>query len=282
MRALASLALWFAVLAAPAQAKGAALASHDLIFVQAQAGGHAGAFLVDTGAPVTVLDAAFAAQAGLRLGADQVLQGGGGARAGRIAEDVVLTAAGGPALRLDPAVADLSEVARGLGRPVAGILGGDYFAVQVVSLDYRTGEARFADPREFAPPPGAAPLIIHSTPYVHAVAEVGGRRAEGLFQIDSGSNLAAAFFTPYARRHFPGVRGAPGRSLGVAGPARSRLAVMDRLELAGRRLEGLVADLANDTHPDDASPGYAGAIGGGAFAGRVLHLDYSRQRMWLD
>jgi hypothetical protein len=191
-------------------------------------------------------------------------------------------AQGGPTIHLDPAVADLGAVARAFGYPIDGILGADYFGAQVLSLDYRAGTARFEDPAKIAPPVTAAPLHVASAPYVRAAAELDGRRVEGVYQIDTGSNLAVAFWTPYARRVFPETPGTPAAGMGVAGAARSRLARLDALDLAGVRLQGLTVDMANDVRPDDAGPAYAGAIGGGAFQGRVLHIDYLRQRMWVD
>jgi hypothetical protein len=253
-----------------------------LMFVNVVANDHLGLFLVDTGAPTTVLDAVYARQIGAKLGEATTLRGGGGAIAGRMAESVQMKAAGGPDTKLDPAVTDLSHLALAFGYPIDGILGADYFGAQVMTLNYRTGNLHFDDPAKISPPPNAEPLHVASAPYVRAVAQMGGRKVEGVYQIDTGSNLAVAFWSPYARKVFPDIPGSPAPGVGVGGAARSRLAQLDALELAGDRLTDVTVDVANDVHPDDAGPAYAGAIGGAAFKGRVLHLDYLRQKMWLD
>ncbi len=268
--------------APPTPAAAAVATSHALAFARVQVNGHEGLFLVDTGAPSSLVDSAFAARARLRLGQVQVLGGGGGFVDGRVADDVSVQAAGGPTLRLDPAVTDLSEIAAMFGHGLDGVLGADYFGRMVLTLDYRTGQARFAEPAAVRPPPGATRLRIISTPFIRAVAQAGDRRVEGSFQIDTGSNTAVSFYGPLARRAFPQVRGTPVPTVGLGGQSRSRMANLDRLDLAGRTLTNVEADYANEMQPDDSPGDFAGVIGGPAFAGRVLHLDYARSVMWLD
>lgn len=268
--------------AAAAQTPAPTPAGHELVFANVSVNGRDALFLVDTGAPTSLIDSAFAAQARLPLGEVQVLGGGGGLVAGRIADNIAIQAEGGPTLRLDPSVTDLAQIADVFGHRLDGILGGDYFGRLVVSLDYRAGRAIFKEPGSVTPPPGATRLRIVSTPFVHAAAQVGQRRAEGSFQIDTGSNTAVSFWAPVARRAFPEVRGTPAVSVGIGGESRSQMANLDRFEVAGRVLTNIPADFADNLHPNDSPADFAGVIGGPAFAGRVLTIDYARSLMWLD
>lgn len=168
------------------------------------------------------------------------------------------------------------------GHRLDGVLGADYFGRLALSLDYRTGQATFTQPKDVTPPAGATRLRIVSTPFVQASAHVGQRRVQGSFQIDTGSNTGVSFWTPVARRAFPDVRGTPALSVGIGGESRSRIANLDKLEVAGRVLTDIAADFVSDSQPDDSPADFVGVIGGPAFAGRVLHIDYARSLMWLD
>jgi hypothetical protein len=53
------------------------------------------------------------------------------------------------------------------------------------------------------------------------------------------------------------------------------------LEIGGQRLAGLVANYADEVRPDDAGRDHAGVIGGPAFAGRRVTIDYPGQRFWF-
>jgi hypothetical protein len=281
-RRAALLALPLLGAAASARAQGVAGVA-ELIFADVEVGGRTGAFLVDTGAPATVLDNGFAQAARVRLGEDSTLRGAGGfgAISGRIADGVELRAGAGPRITLDPAVADLAHIAQAMGRRLDGILGGDYFGRMALVLDYRTGGARFLDPGSLAPPAAATPLRIVSTPYVRAVAIHGGRRVEASFQIDTGSNTAVEFYAPFARRAFPQVKGEASESIGLTGQGEKRMARLDVFEVAGRTFNNLEANFADTLRPDDAGRDYAGIIGGPVFRGAVVTVDYARGRLWF-
>jgi hypothetical protein len=274
-------ALLLAALSTPLAAR-AQTPTDDILFAAVTVNGRPARVLVDTGAPRSVLDLEFARAAAVQLESPTVLRGEGGVGvvAGHTAHDVKVEAAGGPDLILDPTVADLSQIGRAMGRPLSGILGSDYFGRLVLEMDYRTGAVAFRDPAR-PPPAGAQPVHILQTPYVRGTATHQGRRLIGSFQIDTGSNTAVEFHVSAARRSFPGVRGQAGETLGIAGAAQSRIAPLDRFEGAGLVLEGVLADFADTLRPDDAPRDYVGLLGGPAFHGRVLTIDYARNRMWL-
>ena len=253
-----------------------------LIFVRAAVNeGPEGVFLLDTGASETVVDARYAAQTNVKLGDPLVLKGGGGARGARQGEDAHLRLSGGQAGRLDPTVADLSPVARGMGQRLDGILGDDFLGRYVLELDYRQRRVALRRPGLMLPPADAAPIRFVRTPFVLARVTRGALSAEAEFQIDTGSNTALEFWRPFSHAAFPDARGFEGQGLGVAGGTLNRKTRIDLLEVAGRRIAGVEANLDDDTRPDDADARYGGVIGGPAWAGLVVTLDFPHGRLWI-
>lgn len=251
-----------------------------LLYVRAQAGATQGLFLVDTGAPVTLFDKGFATAAGVDTGSREVLQGVGGVRAAARAERAELVLTGGARATVEASVTDLAPLAAQMGLPLAGILGGDFLSGFVVTLDYGRATIGLSAPAG-APPAAATPLRIGRTPYVRAVAVYGATRAPGEFQIDTGANTAVVFWRPFAARAFPGAGAGSGAVMGVAGVSQARIGRLTALEIAGQRLPALEANFADEVRPDDAGRDHAGVIGGPAFAGRRVTIDYPGQRFWF-
>jgi len=251
-----------------------------LIFVTAAIGaGPPGTFLLDTGAATTVLDARFAEAAKVKLGDATHIVGGGGAAQARQAENVALTLAGEPPLLTDPVVADLGGPARMMGVRLDGILGDDVLRRFVVTLDYRDRAVRLSD-AETAPADAVAMRLI-ATPFVQAVVEQGDRRPAAAFQIDTGANTAVAFWAPFAAQALDSEAVRPGYGVGVGGLTRRAFGRVDALDVAGRRIVAPKADFADQVRPDDAGPDYGGVIGGPAWTGLVLTLDFPRRRVWV-
>lgn len=251
-----------------------------LIFVEADVNGADGLFMLDTGAAASVFDPAFARAAGVRLGRSREIEGRGGDVAARQGETVDLALAGGPDARIAPVVSDLTEASRAMGLPLAGILGEDFLSRFVLTLDYR--DRRVAMSRDAQPPPDATPIRLGHAPYVAGRATLGGRTAEGDFQIDTGSNTAIEFWRPFARAALGPAPATRDIGLGVAGESAIERGHIDAFEVAGRRIVSPEVNFADETAPaDDAGPRYAGVIGGPAWAGLILVLDLPHGRMWL-
>jgi hypothetical protein len=253
-----------------------------LFLVAAAAEGAAGWFLLDTGAPVTVLDLATARAAGARAGDRQVLKGAGGERPAFRAHPMAVTLAGGPSATLTPSVTDLSAIARGTGLPLSGVIGCDLLARFAVTLDYRRGQVVLSPPGELLRPSGAVRMRVGRTPYVAATATAAGRSVAAEFQIDTGSNTAVEFWRPFADKAFPGVEATSGGVLGVGGAERSRRGAVETLRVDGLTITDLEANFANETRPDDAGPAHGGIIGGPAWRGLSVTLDFPDRLFWAS
>ena len=244
-------------------------------------GGPEGVFLLDTGAGDTVIDSHFAAQARVKLGDPLTLRGGGGARDARRGETTSLRLSGGQAGLLNPIVADLSPASRAMGQRLDGILGDDFLRRFVLELDYRQRRVALRPPATIAPPADAQRIRFARTPFVPARVSRGRRVVTAQFQIDTGSNTALEFWRPFARASFPDAHGYEAQGLGVAGGTLGRRTRIDLLEVAGRRIADVEANLDDDTRPDDADSRYGGAIGGPAWAGLAIFLDFPRGWFWV-
>ena len=264
-----------------------ALFHQGLIFVRVgltdtKGGRLSGLFLLDTGAQATVIDSRLAAAARLALGSALSLSTPGGAAPARRTGGVTLQLSGGPSAQVNAVVTDLSQTARAMGLPLAGVLGVDFLARFVVRLDYRAGALRLTAPSGSTPPGLGAPIRFDDLPYVAARARRGDQIAQGSFQIDTGSNTAVEFWAPFAAAAFPGVRGAPGEGVGVGGLDATLRGRIDALEVAGRAIADLTVNFADQAKPTDAGTDYAGVIGGPAWAGLALTLDFPARHLALD
>jgi len=218
-----------------------------------------------------VIDSRLAAAARLALGSALSLSTPGGAAPARRTGGVTLQLSGGPSAQVNAVVTDLSQTARAMGLPLAGVLGVDFLARFVVRLDYRAGALSLG-----------APIRFDDLPYVAARARRGDQIAQGSFQIDTGSNTAVEFWAPFAAAAFPGVRGAPGEGVGVGGLDATLRGRIDALEVAGRAIADLTVNFADQAKPTDAGTDYAGVIGGPAWAGLALTLDFPARHLALD
>lgn len=270
------------LLAGPAAARSEPVSARfkdGLVFVDAAVNGARGVFLLDTGAAATAIDPRFAGAAFVRQGRPRDVVGRGGDVGARQGEAVVLALSDGSKSRIAPVVMDLSQASSAMGVRLAGILGEDFLRGFVLTLNYRDGT--LAVSRDAAVPADATPIDFGQTPYVAARASLGGRVAEGDFQIDTGSNTAVEFWRPFARARLGERLGSSDVGLGVAGGSVIKRGRIDVLEVAGRKITSPEVNFADQTRPDDAGPSYGGVIGGPAWNGLVLTLDLPHRMMWL-
>lgn len=262
--------------AQPAQAASPVEIRDGLVFVQASIGDAGPAlFLFDTGAGASVVDPAYARRAGLAAA------GSIGVNTGDRREDRADQAApadltlGGVRARVEPVILSLDAIGRQLGRPLAGVVGADFMQGFTVTIDYPRGRLTLTRGGRLSPrDPGVVPVRIAPHPFVEAEARLGERRLFGEFQIDTGSDTAVEIHRPRADEAFGRAAGRPSLGMTVAGVHPQRLGRLDDLTVGAVRLGTLSANFAAETRPNGAGAGYAGLIGGPAFRGQVLTIDF--------
>lgn len=258
-----------------------------LVFVQARVNGSPPlAFIVDTGAEVTVLNQSRLAQLGLSpIGALAI--GGGGGNAAMSYVRGVSFALPGVTLRDQTVTAVPLDALEGpLRHPIDGILGYDLLSRFVVEFDYPGKMLRLYD-RALGHRPAGEPLAIRldsRVPKVRATIEVAGRPVTDWFVVDTGCNCEVSFNAPFTAAHrliesapkllATSKRGAGGEQAEVTG----RIAA---IALGDLRMASPIAAFGRSTVGAYADPDHAGLLGGDLWRRFVVTFDYDGHTMWL-
>lgn len=219
---------------------------HGVLVVPARAAGLTGAFILDTAAPRSLLDATQASLAGID---------------GEVASAPV-DLAGHRLAKVEMAVAALDARTRSQPTPITGVLGADVLAGLV--LEVRPGPCRFRLTTRAAPvrPLASLPVELRGgAPYVQAGVSDGARAELGRFRVATGS--------PAAVRLNDGLARIEGASKAVSAPLRA-------LSVGEVLVENPAAEVA-----PEADPGVAGEIGEPVWAAHGFQLDLRRQRLVL-
>jgi hypothetical protein len=229
---------------------------NGVVVVAAEVAGVAGDYILDTGAPQTILALSQAQGAGY---AETALTG-----------DVQLA---GRRIAGLPLVVQGVDVRTGLfSTPIAGVIGADALKAYVVDVSFAPCRVALHDPAR-APAFGRATALpmgwIAGRPTIPATASDGPRLATGDFALATGSDTPVRLSEALAR-----VQGAKTpRELYPYGVLRPRLRA---LSLAGQIAEQLPAGLIK---PDD--PALAGEIGAPLLYAWRLRFDFPTGRLLL-
>ncbi|MBV8760282.1 MAG: retropepsin-like domain-containing protein [Deltaproteobacteria bacterium] len=265
------------------------LAFGGLVFVDVTVNGTPMAFVLDTGAESTVLNASRLGALGLTAtGTFAAGAGGGDVTVGYVPH--VTYAVGGAVIR-DQIVSaiNLDDLEKPLGRKLDGILGYDFLSRFVVELDYGRKQLRLRD-RATYHHAGGTPLPItleDSTPYVDAQLELPKvAPLTGHFTLDTGCLCEVEISSPFTDEHellvaVPNARNA-GFSAGAGGETHQVSATITALTVGSHRIDKPVADFSRDKTGATADPESAGLIGSIVWRRFVLVLDYKRKQVWLD
>jgi hypothetical protein len=192
-----------------------------------------------------------------------------------------------PAQRL--ASVDLSAVARGEGRSVAGILGGSFFARYAVVIDYAQNRLEVHQRRGFRGPTGwiAVPLRVRGD-LVFARWTVTLRPGEepvpGWYNVDTGGAHALILNTPFVSRQGLVAReSAAAHALhGIGGGAQAQQGRVAAFLIAGVTMTDVAALFSQARSGFFSSDESDGSVGGGLltrFSG--VAFDYASKRMWV-
>jgi hypothetical protein len=254
-----------------------------------------GWFILDTGGSTT-LDSAVAMSLGRPIVRTETGSGGGEASfAVRFIDGVQLRLVDGashpvavvPAQRV--ASVDLSAVARGEGRPVAGILGGSFFARYAVVIDYDRGRVEVHRRGDYRGATGwvAVPLRVQGD-LVFARGMLTLRPGEapvaGWYNVDSGGGHVLILNTPFVSRQglaTPGTASADAM-LSLGGGARAQQGRVASFGIGGVTRTDLAALFSQAPSGFFSSDEFDGSVGGGLlthYSG--VAFDYASKRMWL-
>jgi hypothetical protein len=131
-----------------------------IIFLNGTVNDAPAAMMLDSGAAMTCVDQAFAAQTGLKGRGHIKARGEQGSTDGEVARNVTVRVGDLNLQGLNVAIIDLGPVARALGRSIPVILGREAFKSRVVSLDFPHHRIIFKDPATFRPSAGATRVSL--------------------------------------------------------------------------------------------------------------------------
>lgn len=250
-------------------------------------------FILDTGASAALVRMDVAQELGLTLeGQVRVGGAGPGTQQGSNVRDARWSLIGLDVFSQPITFAlPLPELPRALGRPIDGIIGGQFIRQFVVEVDYQTRELRLHDPASFAYSGSGESIPIEfvngSQPTIAAtVTPQGGQPLTGRFLFDIGSGLPLALHSPFVKEHdllhedSRTIR--PIGGAGAGGPPDGRLGRIDALQIGSFTLQRPITMFARDKAGAFANAALAGNIGALVAMRFRLFLDYTRRRIILE
>ena len=253
------------------------------IFVNVTVGGRPVAAMIDSGAASSVVDAAFASEAGVRSAGGGAAIGAAGTAAVAIgsAKDVKVGTLTLEALPL--AVMDLSGISAQIGHSLGMVIGRDLFDQIVVTIDARARTITLTDPGAFTPEKGAVAVGLQAEgPLRTVAAEVeGGAPARLHFDIGNGTPLV--LYPSYWRR----VGLAEGRRAsktlvgGVGGSVAADVTAVRSLSFGGVQFRDVPTILMPATGGAGDTSLVDGNIGLPVLSRFRFSVDYPHDRLWL-
>ena len=182
------------------------------------------------------------------------------------------------------AVLPLAPLSPVVGRPLAGLLGHDFFERNVITIDYAAREVRLAPATGWNPPAGATQLVVwleDGEPFVLGTLWVAGRTVPAKLKLDTGSfsglGLNGSFVVQ--NRLFPlGWPRRPVQGIAVGGATRNFVGRLDSMELGGVVIPQPVVGWSEDLK----RVGDAGTLGAPNLGRFRVTFDYARRRIVLE
>ncbi len=263
------------LLAACARDDGGLRVTGDRLFVPATINGVSTEALLDSGAEMTLVDTAFAAQLGLGASGSETARGTGGEQEVNFAEGVDISAAAVLLGDRRVAILDLTGISQRLvGEPVHVILGRELFDAGRFYLDIEGGVFRRAD--DAAPAGTRLPLAEHRG-IMQLPVDIGGAGA-AMADFDLGNGSEVLIGREFAAKH--GLL-APERIVGtkpgggIGGALTRELIRLDSLGVAGVSFPDVIAAIDSTDTASDANLGVA------ILRSFRMTIDFPEKSVWL-
>jgi len=251
------------------------------------------AFILDTGASVAIVRTETARNLGLSLqGTVNARGAGAGSQAGSLVKNATWSLVGLERVLQPVSIAlPLPALPSSLGRPIDGIIGGEFIKQFVVEVDYESRKVRLHDRPTFAyDGPGVTLPIEFSSnghPVVRAtVTPLNHAPVAGRFLLDLGSSLALALHSPFvADQNLPGPETKTIRAIGgagVGGRTAGRLGRVAALQIGSFTIHNPLTLLSEDKAGAFADPSMTGNIGAQIAERFRVFLDYAGRRIILE
>jgi Aspartyl protease/PDZ domain len=242
-------------------------------------------FLVDTGSIFDLVDTERAEELGIV--SEGAFDAGGAGEATMTTSTATDVRLGVGDLELPPQNVEVAPINAAIGRlegrRLDGLLGYDFFSRFPVELDYETGTLTV----ETEPRGTEVPLsLVRRHPFVRAAFELGGRRFEHEFVVDTGFRSGLVLASPFVREE--NLVDLAGRTIeattgaGIGGPTIERVGRIARFELGPFVLEDVVVNLSQARAGTLADPGFGGIVGSEIIRRFRARFDYPASRLLLE
>ncbi len=254
-----------------------------IILVDAMVAGKPGWWLLDSGYEYSLLDSAVAAASGMTVSPPTEVAVPGGSVSQGWARGVNLDIGSQHFVADSIAVLPLQHLAPIVGRPIAGLLGHDFFEHYVIGIDYGGRSLALAKPEQVMVPDRAVivPVAIESgEPFVVATLWADGRTVPAKLKLDTGSlsglGLNGSFVaqTRLIPETWPRL---PVPGIAVGGGTRNFVGRLDSVGLGGVVVPSPVVGWSEDL----SRIGDAGTIGAPLLSRFRITFDYPRRRILL-
>jgi len=255
----------------------------DHIFVRLSIAGKERLWVLDTGASLTVIDSAFAAELGLASE--------GEIKAQAVANVVSIRFVKLPPFSIDGIEFDeqtvgalnIERILRRMGIKAVGILGYDFISRFVLKIDYANKTMSLYDPKTFE---YAGTGVVLDAPLFDNIMSVPitvDGKYTGRWDIDIGAG-GCAFLYPFAKEHgFIERDGVEAVAFGAGGGRKQRGVKFESLELAGFVIEEpLIAFPIDEVEGAFAATERIGNLGNGALRHFTVYFDYNKQQMIVE
>src|SRR5688572_14278794 len=195
-------------------------------------------FVLDTGAHAALVRMDVAKELGLKLEGELNVGGAGpGIQKGRYVSGATWSLVGLPGFSQPVTFAlPMPELPVALGRPIDGIIGGEFIRQFVLELDYQAQRIRLHDPASFTYKGGGEAVPIEFVSGTHPtfaamVTPIGGKPIERRFLFDIGSGQALVLHSPFVNEQkLPGPDMKTIRAIGGAGAGGKTAGQVGRVE----------------------------------------------------
>ncbi len=249
-------------------------------------------FLLDTGASITVIDSAYAAQHGIASQGALQVQGAGSSQGGASLSQIDslrLDGVDGQGVVIASQKIAVMAINRHLEpffwRPVAGVLGYDFMSRFVTEIDFDKERLTVYAPAGFryAGKGEAVPLTLTGgIPVAKAVLD---DSLHGEFRLDVGSGATLDLHSPFVRQHrlpAPRSKTIPVMGGGFGGTFVSTLTRMKKMAIGPFYWSEPLVALSGVEEGGLASEDYAGNIGNQVLDRFKCTFDYDRRIVYLE
>jgi outer membrane lipoprotein-sorting protein len=252
------------------------------LFIPAIVDCHERMWVLDTGASMSVVNAAFADELGLVRQGDMKGRGAGGTVKIEFATLPSLTVKG---IKFDPqtvAVIDMSELTRLLGIDIAGILGYDFLSRFVTKIDYADELVSFYDPATFKYAGQGHELKMHVKGSVFTVDATLDDDHGGSWLFDLGASRTSLDAAYAVHNGYAARKGVLGLGHGAANYFTTKAVRCDSIDVAGYQIDNPVIGFHYGGTDTTTQSDEVGTLGNTLFRNFVVYADYVGERLILE